>query len=117
VEYYRHQAAVPAELEHLSETGEIKLYYGDESHICSQGYVPYGRPFPGEDVHTPIDKSYRINILGFINRKSQYAGMMTGCSIGSDIVIEYPERLSFSIKKKTVLVLDHAGVHRYPAVS
>jgi hypothetical protein len=63
VEYYRHQAVVPAELEHLSETGEIDLYYGDESHFCSQGYVPCGRQFPCEDVHTPVDKSYRIIYL------------------------------------------------------
>jgi hypothetical protein len=40
-EYYRLQVAVIAELERLSETGDIDLYYGDVSHACSQGYVPY----------------------------------------------------------------------------
>jgi transposase len=103
---------VITELEHLSETGEIDLYYGDETHVCSQGYVPYGWQFPGEDVHIPVEKSYKINILGFINRKSQYMGMMTESNIGADTVIEYLEKLSFSIKKKTVLVLDNASVHK-----
>lgn len=74
---------VIAELEHLSETEEIDLYYGDESHVCSQGYVPYGWQFPGEDIHIPVEKSYKINIPGFINRKSQYMGMMTQDNIGA----------------------------------
>jgi hypothetical protein len=32
------------ELEQLSLGGAIDLYYyyGDESHVCSEGYVPYG---------------------------------------------------------------------------
>jgi transposase len=39
-------------------------------------------------------------------------GMMTESNIGADTVIEYLEQLSFSINKKTVLVLDNAGVHK-----
>jgi transposase len=115
-EYYRHQVGVIAELEHLSETGEIDLYYGDESHVCSQGYVPYGWQFPGEDVHIPVDRSYKINILGFINRKSQFMGMMTEYNVGTDTVIQYLEQLSFCIKKKTVLILDNASVHKSNSV-
>ena len=101
-----------AELEHLSQTGEIDLYYGDESHLCSQGYVPYGWQFPAEDVHIAVEKSYKINILGFINRKSQYMGMMTESNIGANTLIEYLEKLSFCIEKKTVLILDNASVHK-----
>ena len=101
-----------AELECLSETGEIDLYYGDESHVSSQGYVPYGWHFPGEDIHIPVEKAYKINILGFINRQSKYMGMMTESNIGTDTVIGYLEELSLSIKKKTVLILDNASVHK-----
>jgi hypothetical protein len=100
-----------SELEHLSETGEIDLYYGDESQVCSQGYVPYGWQFPGEDVYIPVEKAYKINILGFINRQSKYMGMMIEHNIGADTV-EYLEELPFSINKKTVLVLDNASVHK-----
>jgi transposase len=107
---------VIAELEHLCETGEIDLYYGDESHVCSQGYVPYGWQFPGEDIHIPVEKAYKINILGFINRKSQYMGMITQSNIGADTVINYIETLSFNIKKKTVLIMDNASVHKSRSV-
>jgi hypothetical protein len=63
-EYCRHQLAVIAELEHLGETGEIDLYCRDASRACSQGHVPYGCQFPGEDIHVPVDKPYKINIRG-----------------------------------------------------
>ncbi|KAA6341355.1 hypothetical protein EZS27_010843 [termite gut metagenome] len=34
----------------MSEQGQIDLFYGDESHVCSEGYVPYGWQFPDEEV-------------------------------------------------------------------
>lgn len=96
----------------MSQAGEIDLYYGDESHVCSQGYVPYGWQFPGEDIHIPVEKTYKINILGFINRQSEYIGMMTEECINADVVINFLESLSFNIRKKTVLILDNASVHK-----
>jgi transposase len=51
-------------------------------------------------------------MLGFINRKSQYVGMMTQGNIDAGTVIEFLEKLSFGIKKKTVLILDNASVHK-----
>ena len=30
------------EPEALSQAGHLTLLYGDESHVCSAGYVPYG---------------------------------------------------------------------------
>ncbi|MDR2121170.1 MAG: hypothetical protein LBP64_09920 [Tannerella sp.] len=43
-EYYRDRIERLVELERLSQLGKIDLYYGDESHICSEGYLPYGWP-------------------------------------------------------------------------
>ncbi len=100
------------ELEQLSDSGCIDLYYGDESHICSQGYVPYGWQFPDEEVYIPSEKAYRINCLGFINRKSQYMGTMTENNITAEFVMEYLEKFSFTVQKDTVIVLDNASVHR-----
>jgi hypothetical protein len=39
-------------------------------------------------------------------------GMMTQSTIDVGTVIEFPEKFSFSIKKKTVLILDNASVHK-----
>ncbi|GHT78242.1 hypothetical protein AGMMS50262_20620 [Bacteroidia bacterium] len=30
------------ELERQESEGRIVLYYADESHVCTEGYVPYG---------------------------------------------------------------------------
>ena len=38
------------ELERLCRAGQLTLLSGDESPVCSEGYVPYGWQFPGEDV-------------------------------------------------------------------
>jgi hypothetical protein len=49
-EHYRLQVEKLNELENLSRQDAIDLYYCDETHVCSEGYVPYGWQFPGEDV-------------------------------------------------------------------
>ena len=100
------------QLEQLSDNGCIDLYYGDESHVCSRGYVPYGWQFPDEELYIPSEKAYRINCLGFINRKSQYMGAMTENNITAEFVMEYLEKFSFTVQKDTVIVLDNASVHK-----
>lgn len=46
------------ELEQQKKGGLIDLYYGDERHICSEGYVPYGWQFCGEDVYISSEKRH-----------------------------------------------------------
>ncbi|GHV14665.1 hypothetical protein FACS1894169_04030 [Bacteroidia bacterium] len=41
-EFYEYKVEQLKELETMSEHGQIELFYGDESHVCSEGYVPYG---------------------------------------------------------------------------
>jgi transposase len=88
------------------------LLLDSHNHSLPQSMGNNGQQFPGEDIHISVEKSYRITILGFINKKSQYMRMMTESNIGADTVIEYLEKLFYNIKKKTVLVLDNAGVHK-----
>jgi hypothetical protein len=42
---YEYKTGKLQELETLYAGGEINLFYGDESHICTEGYVPYGWQF------------------------------------------------------------------------
>ena len=99
-------------LENQYAEGLIDLYYGDESHVCTSGYVPYGWQFKGEDYYVPSDQKFRLNCFGIIDRNSNYDGFTTTESINSDKIIEYLDHLSFNIKKKTVIVLDNAKIHR-----
>ena len=100
------------ELEELDSKGDIILYYADESHVCTNGYVPYGWQYKDEDVYVPAEKAARLNIFGMITRRNEYKGFTTQESINADKVVEYLDLMSFSVKKKTVVVLDNASVHR-----
>lgn len=100
------------ELENLDSAGEIDLYYADESHVCTSGYVPYGWQFKDEDVFIPSEKSARLNIFGMITRGNQYKGFMTQESINADKVSDFLDKMSLQVRKRTFVVLDNATVHR-----
>ena len=98
------------ELEGLDSKGKIELYYADESHVCTDGYVPYGWQFKDENVYIPSEKAARLNIFGMITRRNQYKGFQAQESINADRIVDYLDRFSFEVKKKTVVVLDNASI-------
>lgn len=96
----------------MSREGKIDLYYGDETHVCSEGYVPYGWQFPDEEVCILSEKACKLNCFGFINRQSICRWQTTEGNIDAQFVLEYMEEFSFQISKKTFVVLDNARVHK-----
>jgi len=100
------------ELETLESMGLIDLFYGDESHVSCEGYVPYGWQFPDEEVAVYVEKGYKTNIFGMINRSNVCHWETTQQNINSEFVINFLENLSFKIQRKTVVALDNASVHR-----
>ena len=92
------------------------MYYGDETHVCSEGYVPYGWQFPDEDVCILSEKAYKINCFGFINRQSTCRWTITERNIDAQFILEYMEEFSFQITKKTFVVLDKARIHNDKAI-
>ena len=109
---YEYKKEKLQELENLDSAGEIDLYYADESHVCTSGYVPYGWQFKDEDVFIPSEKSARLNIFGMITRGNQYKGFMTQESINADKVSDFLDKMSLQVRKRTFVVLDNATVHR-----
>jgi transposase len=91
--------------------GLIDLYYGDESHFCTEGYVPYGWQFPGEDVFIPCDRSAKVNCFGMISRSNHCIFRLTKDSIGASFIMGELEAMSLQIRRPTFLVLDCARVH------
>lgn len=96
----------------MSHRNEIDLYYGDETHVCSQGYVPYGWQFPDEDVCFLSEKSYKFNCFGLINRQSQCYWEVTQENINTGFILSFFEKLSFQIDRTTFIVLDNARIHK-----
>jgi transposase len=111
-EHYELQVEKLGELENLSSRATIGLYYGDETHVCSEGYVPYGWQFPDEEVCILSEKAYKINCFGFIGRENQCFWQTTTQNIDTRFVLEFLEQFSFKIQKTTFVVLDNARIHK-----
>ena len=109
---YAYKTEKLQELVQQEKDGLIDLYYGDESHICTEGYVPYGWQFRGEDVYIPSERGLRLNIFGMIDRNNRYEGFSTTENMSADKVADFLDRLSLRIRKNTFVVLDNASVHR-----
>jgi len=90
----------------------LDLFYGDESHLCSEGYTPYGWQFPEEDVFIPVEKGYKLNVWGLITRTNQLHWMTTEQPIDARFVFNQLEELSMQLRKLTVIVLDNASIHK-----
>ena len=100
-----------AELERLSRLELIDLYYGDESRVSVDPCVPYGWQFAGEEVFMPAAKGAGLNCFALLTRANDLLFETTRRRITSQFIVEQLERLSFSVKRMTVVVLDNAGVH------
>ena len=92
--------------------GLIDLYYGDESHQCTEGYVPYGWQLEGEDVFVPSQRIARLNIFGMIDRGNNYEGFTTTERMTAEKIVCFLDDFSFKVKRNTFIVLDNAKVHR-----
>lgn len=100
------------ELEQQYREGLIDLYFGDGSFTCTEGYVPYGWQFPGENITIPSDRGARLNIWGMIDYDSHYHGFCSTDSMTSQRIADFLDRFSLTIRKDTFIVLDNAKVHR-----
>ena len=109
---YQYKVEKLQELECQANEGRMALYYADESHTCTEGYVPYGWQLEGEDVFVPSQRVARLNIFGMITRDNQYEGFTTTERMTADKIVSFLDDFSFRIQKDTFVVLDNATVHR-----
>lgn len=99
------------ELENLSESGLIDLYYGDESGVSLVPNVPYGWQFADEEVSMPSETGHGINCFGIFRRTNQSWTAVSEKAIDAAFVVEQLERFSFTLQRLTVVVLDNARIH------
>jgi transposase len=99
------------ELERLSQSGLIDLYYGDESRVSVDPCVPYGWQFAGAEVFMPAARGAGLNCFALLSRANELLFETTRKRVTSEFIIEQLERLSFSVRQVTVVVLDNARVH------
>lgn len=110
-EVYRLKRELLAEMERLSENGEIDLYYGDEAGVSLEPNVPYGWQFADEEVSMPSQTGKGINCFGLFTRLNESWTAVSEKAIDAAFVVDQLERFSFSLSKLTVIVLDNARIH------
>lgn len=98
-------------LEAQSRAGNIDLYYGDETNISEEGYVPYGWQFEDEQVAVEVTKGRSINCFGLLSRSNDFIYKTQEKNIDADFIIQTLDAFSLSLSKLTVVVLDNARVH------
>lgn len=106
-----HKLGQLAAAEKLAAQGHIDLFYADESGVSSEGYVPYGWQFPGENVHIPVEKGFRLNCWGLVSRRSDCRWATSVQAIDSRFVFDQLERFSLELARETFVVLDQARIH------
>ncbi len=113
---YALRAACLAELERLSEQGRLDLFSGDESGVSLEPCVPYAWQFPGERVSMPAAKGGGLNCFALLARDNRCLAQTTTGAITGAFVAEQLDRLSLSLPKPTMVVLDNAPIHHGRAI-
>ena len=105
-----------AELKHQDKKGEIDLRYFDESGFSLIPYVPYAWQEKEQQIIMKSSKSERINILGLMNKKPDiYYKIITG-KVDSQTVINFFDKFSENLSRKTVVIMDQASIHTSNAI-
>ena len=89
----------------------MDLFYGDESQVSPEGYVPYGWQFEGEQVGIESSKGKGLHCFALLSRDNRMVYATSQESITADFIVEQLDRLSLRIGKPTVVVFDNARVH------
>ncbi len=111
-EIYQLKREILGELETLSESHKIDLYYADEAAVSLTPCVPYAWQFKDEEVSMPSEKGSGVNCFALLSRDTQAVIETTTETMTSQFFFEQFERFSVGLKKLTVIVLDNAMVHR-----
>ena len=92
---------------------EIDLCYFDATGLNLNPNVPYAWQKKGETKSLPADRAKGRTILGVLNYASnEFMGNIYEGSANSDCVIQTLNKFSKTLKRKTILVLDNASIHK-----
>jgi transposase len=99
------------ELEFQHKAGLIDLYYFDESGFSLHPVIPYAWQDKNNWIELPTTISTRINVLGFINTKSNLNSFMFKGKINAETVVNCIDDFKLTITKPTWLIMDNASIH------
>ncbi len=101
------------DLIHRAQSGEIDLYYYDESSFSLNSYIPYAWQPKCYNIEVSTQRSQGLNVLGFMPYDGKNViSFVFEQSINSSVVIECFDYFSKSLSKETILILDNAPTHK-----
>ena len=102
-----------ARLTEKAEQGKIDLVYFDGSGFNLWAKVVYAWQKRGERITVPVTRGKSQNVLGFMwHRCQRFESFVFEGTIDSNIVIACFDRIARHLKRKTVIVIDNAPIHR-----
>jgi transposase len=100
-----------SELKKQAETGEINLYFFDETGFCQEPYIPYAWQEKGSTTQISSGRKMRLNILGFLSIEDGLTAYTTESNVDSELVIAVIDAFSSNIEKRSVVVMDNSSFH------
>jgi hypothetical protein len=107
----RGQRALEA-LQQQEDTGKIDLSYFDASGFALDPTIPYAWQEPHRVIELPAMRYGRIKVWGCRHRNNDLHTSMFAPSIHTGVVMACCDAFCHTIKNKTVVVIDHASIHR-----
>ena len=104
------------ELKNKEKKGEIDLRYFDEAGFSLMPYIPYAWQEKNQQIIIKSSRSKRINVLGLMNVNLELSYEIIMGKVDSQIIIDFFERISNNLKKKTVVIMDQASIHTSDAI-
>ncbi len=105
------------ELHKLEAKGELDVFYFDETGISLSPVVPCGWQKKGETHRLSSLPSQNQTVVGFMNKACNFYGFRFQGAANSETTIKCFDDFSNEIKKKTIVVLDNASIHKSKKVT
>lgn len=99
-------------LKNKSLSGDISLYFQDESGFSLTPSISYAWQYKGEYIEIPSSRSQQINVMGFLGMEQDLKSLTFNGSIDSECVITAIDQLFPSVEKETWIVMDNAPTHK-----
>ena len=109
-EYQKKQQQLE-ELKRKDASGEIALYFMDESGFCLIPCIPYGWQPLGQYLELVSCRSKRLNVLGFLRCNLELEAYISEQTINSYTIIHCIEHFFCEREIPVVIVMDQASIH------
>lgn len=112
------EAKLPSlkDLKEKDKRGEIDLRYFDEVGWALRACIPYAWQEKNSQIILKDLEGKRLNILGLMNIRNDLFYEKHEGKVNSQIVIQFLDKFSENLTKKTVVVMDQAPIHTSDAI-